>query len=352
MKSRIAGIIFAVGFLISGCSPTQRFLGSLPIELRTTNGIEKFQKKIDYSNPKHWLAFPDSIAKPVDVIYLYPTAYVKGPDNEPDLCDIDNEIMIKYAENDYRIQATVFDESCNVFAPFYRQFDVTAMGDMNEASFERHMQYLAGQDVAGALDYYFKNENKGRPFILAGHSQGSAVIIQLLKDYFNSRSELQERMIAAYPIGYSITREDMAAIPFLHFAEGEDDVNVVVTWNTEGPGNANQKSIVVKEGELVINPLTWTCDTTYASIDWNIGTLSTQTLQIEPGATDAQISYPRGVVVVTSPGVEKYRLKNKLLTQYLGTDSYHGADYTLFYANLKKNVADRISAYQNRISDK
>ena len=28
-------------------------------------------------------------------------------------------------------------------------------------------------DVFAALDYYFENYNHGRPYILAGHSQGS-----------------------------------------------------------------------------------------------------------------------------------------------------------------------------------
>ena len=29
-------------------------------------------------------------------------------------------------------------------------------------------------DITAALDYYFKNFNNGRPFIIAGHSQGAA----------------------------------------------------------------------------------------------------------------------------------------------------------------------------------
>ncbi len=40
-------------------------------------------------------------------------------------------------------------------------------------------------DIVAALDYYFDNYNEGRSFILASHSQGSAIASLVLKDYFN-----------------------------------------------------------------------------------------------------------------------------------------------------------------------
>ena len=36
-------------------------------------------------------------------------------------------------------------------------------------------------DITAALDYYFENYNGGRPFIIAGHSQGSAMVLLLLR---------------------------------------------------------------------------------------------------------------------------------------------------------------------------
>ena len=38
-------------------------------------------------------------------------------------------------------------------------------------------------DITAALDYYFENYNQGRPFVIAGHSQGSAILRLVLKRY-------------------------------------------------------------------------------------------------------------------------------------------------------------------------
>ena len=38
------------------------------------------------------------------------------------------------------------------------------------------------------LDYYFENLNKGRPFILAGHSQEAMWIQVVLEDYIKNQT--------------------------------------------------------------------------------------------------------------------------------------------------------------------
>lgn len=90
-------------------------------------------------------------------------------------------------------------------------------------------------DVYAALDYYFEHYNQGRPFILAGHSQGSMILKIVLQDYFLEHGEYLERMVAAYVLGYSITTDNLKANPSLRFAEGADDTGVIVSWDIEGP---------------------------------------------------------------------------------------------------------------------
>lgn len=60
--------------------------------------------------------------------------------------------------------------------------------------------------------------HEGRPFIIAGHSQGSAILRFVLKDYFKTHPDRYERMVAAYVIGYSITKDDLEANPHMKFA--------------------------------------------------------------------------------------------------------------------------------------
>ena len=43
------------------------------------------------------------------------------------------------------------------------------------------IDYVSGFDATDALDYFLNNLNQGRPFIIAGHSQGSAILGLVLK---------------------------------------------------------------------------------------------------------------------------------------------------------------------------
>jgi hypothetical protein len=95
----------------------------------------------------------------------------------------------------------------------------------------------------------------------------------------------------------------------LKFAEGADDTGVIVSWNTEGPGNKNEKNAVVLENAISINPLNWKRDDTYAPASENIGDhipiMNPGSLEAlgfeehEPGIADVQIDLERGTVVCT-----------------------------------------------------
>ena len=74
--------------------------------------------------------------------------------------------------------------------------------------------------------------------------------------------EYYERMVAAYPIGYSITRDWLEEHPYLKFAQGADDTGVIVSWNTEGKGNKGQNNLVVEPNAISIKPINWNSDKT------------------------------------------------------------------------------------------
>ena len=210
---------------------------------------------------------------------------------------------------------------------------------------------LPYEDITAALDYYFENRNGGRPFIMAGHSQGSAMVLLLLRTYFKDHPEYYKRMVAAYTIGYSVTDEYLAANPHLKFATGETDTGVIIAYNTEGPGNVetNAHNIVVLPHTRSINPLNWKLDETYAPASMNLGSIiedkKTGETSIGDVGADAQINLARGVVVTNAKVEPMPEDVAKVAAEFFGPDGRHGEDYMFYYNNIKANVAKRVAAY-------
>ena len=165
----------------------------------------------------------------------------------------------------------------------------------------------------------------------------------ILKCYFKEHPAYYERMIAAYPIGYSITQDDLDRYPWLRFAERADDTGVIVSWNTEGPGNGESR--LVLDGAISINPINWRRDGTYEPASENLGSLVNGEL-VSPGVADAQVDVNRGVVVCTNEDFPYLDTSALASVPVFGTKSFHGNDYTFYYANIQKNVADRVAAYR------
>lgn len=308
------------------------------------SGMERYRDPVDYSDPDNWLSLPEDPQKAVDVIFLYPTVYGTMVEAKEDMAYIDDMSMRIGAALTAATQASVFAESCNLFIPYYRQFTVEALLEMDE-QYPQLLEYCVSQDIYRMLDYYFKYENQGRPFVLAGHSQGSLWLTLVLEDYMADHPEYLQNMVAAYVIGYSVTEEYLERNPHLKFAEGSDDVGVIISYNTEGPGNKDRFNCVVQEGAVSINPINWKRDASYASAADNLGSLNAGG-ELGPGTADARIDLQRGVVICES--IDTVPELQKAMAEYFGPESYHLQDYSLYFGNLQKNVADRIAAFERK----
>lgn len=302
----------------------------------------------DYSKEECWFQIPE-ITKEVDTFYICATEYTQSSQEKgaPDYAPLDNEEMLSVAPIEYATQASAFEDSTNVFVPYSRQAGLKLEAEVakRDGNIDAAISGIPYEDITAALDYYFENYNEGRPFIIAGHSQGSAMAKYVLKNYFKEHSDYYERMVAGYLIGYSVTKEDLEEYPYLKFAEGETDTGVLISWNTEGKKNVEQKAfnVPVLPNAISINPINWKRDETYAPASENLGSymlnMDTLELSFKDVGADAQVNLERGVVVTNAT------CEPSALTDLFGPQSYHGDDYSLFYNNIKDNVAKRVAAY-------
>ncbi len=303
---------------------------------------------VDYSKSEHWLSLPATAEKKVDVFYLYPTSFQKNSTTEANICAIDNPVMIKYSKLAFERQAAAFETAGNIYAPYYRQVDAAYCLTLPLKEQDKVIGGIPKSDAFAAFDYYIKNRNNGRSFILAGHSQGSNLLVYILSEYMKENPEVYNRMIAAYVIGYSVTGEYLSKNPHLKFAEGPDDTGVIISYNTEAPEVAGNNPVVLP-GAIAINPINWTREEKPAAATENLGSIV-----LNPNATiaakdvknfaDARVDKKKGVVICSTADVNKLSPGNKVF----GKGVYHSFDYPFYFNNIKANAENRARIFLNK----
>ncbi|MDE6006639.1 MAG: DUF3089 domain-containing protein [Muribaculaceae bacterium] len=211
----------------------------------------------------------------------------------------------------------------NFYSPFYRHITLDSWATLNEDTINRRYNDVAYIDVKNAFDHYLSNCNQGRPFILAGFSQGGKSVVELLKTI---DEDTRKRMIAAYVMGYKVTPEDVATHPYIEAARDSTDTGVVICYNSVS-ALRYVKPVVSEPNVMCINPVNWRTDATPAVLD------DTITVTLAPEAK-----------VLVVEGFDGSYLPNIL--DILNVGDYHGAEPWLYSECLRKNFRQRISTYR------
>ncbi|ADG70152.1 DUF3089 domain-containing protein [Brachyspira murdochii] len=309
-----------------------------------------YLENIDYSDSNNWLNLPNNNNGNIDIFYLYPTTWASDDSNFM-ICPIDYTPMRATVTNKVIMHTSMFEEYGNVYAPFYRQANALyLLNQTNNISKEELNSYLFStpkDDAIAAFDYFIKNYNNNRPIILMGHSQGAMMIKEILKDYFKDNEYLQKRLIAAYIIGYSVTKEDIEENPHLKFASGEYDTGVIISYNTESP-DFNGYNPTLLENSITINPITWTLEETLAAKELSLGANITNENTLINQITnfsDAKVDKVRGVIKCSTADT------NIFFTDRAGVFSkgiFHAWDIELYYFDLKANAKKRVEAFMKQ----
>jgi hypothetical protein len=299
----------------------------------------------DYSDEYNWVALPwrfdaadcvpqgcptpdrqDSAA--VDVFYVYPTAYIIGTKWN---AKISNPRIIGRVGTITESQASVYNNIGKVYAPLYRQAILKSFFNKKSGPLALDLAY---SDVKRAFDYYMAHWNNGRPFILAGHSQGSNHLIRLLKEEIDSK-EIQKQLVAAYLIGMPVSDTTFKSIKQ---AQTETQVNGYVSWNTFKYGTRLKPSDYFSGGTCT-NPLSWKSDTTLVPASLNPGGAPLKLNRIDQALCGAKIN--NGILWVQKPIKKGYIRLGK---------SYHLCDYSLFYLSIRNNAKARTDSYFKKYS--
>ena len=286
----------------------------------------------DYSSPKSWAVLPKApLPFAVDVFFVHPTTY-NGDENWNQ--SLEGEAADREVQGVMSAQAGVFSTSACLYAPYYRQANLAVL-QTAEDSPERKSLDTAYSDVEAAFDTYMATWNRGRPFILAGHSQGSQHVLRLMERRLGD-PETGKRLVAAYIIGWSVTRDDLARYPHLKMAETPDQTGCIVSYNTQGPKPGYS---IVREGAVAVNPLTMTITGEPADAGLNLGAVFCDEKGVReiPHYTGGQTI--NGAFVIPAPS------NVKDLDAIQIPEFYHPYDYAFFFRNLQKNAELRTKKF-------
>lgn len=304
-------------------------------------------KEPDYANLYYWAAHPDkkdpSDSTPVtipstrkammaDVFFIHPTTLTdKSTEGVLWNAPLNNaSINLKTDYTSILYQASVFNGSCRVFAPRYRQAHLFSFSTSDTARAIRAFQE-AYSDVRNAFLYYLKHENKGRPIIIASHSQGTLHARWLLKEFFDGK-DLKQQLVCAYLIGLALPQAEYQQITI---CENENETGCYMGWRTFKKGYV--PAYIKKETTpaVVVNPLSWKTDTIRVPRSKNEAAVLLRFNKPYANTNGAQI---RNNVL----WIEKPRFPFSFLDK---RKNYHAGDINLFYVNIRNNVAERVENF-------
>ena len=131
----------------------------------------------------------------IDCFYVYPTVSDQTTTNADLTIDPQQTAIARF-------QASRFSQRCRVFAPMYRQLTLTGIG---RPEVPREALLLAYGDVRRAWQEYWRKHNRGRGVVLIGHSQGTGMLTQLIRDKIDRFKPVRKRLVSALLLGGNVT---------------------------------------------------------------------------------------------------------------------------------------------------
>ena len=251
-----------------------------------------------------------------DIVYILPTCVWDWTTEDGQSCRYSDYTRTDHIEAflpSVELAEDIFAQGqYGFYCPYYRQISLNVWMD-GEAAVEELFP-LSMEDVSAA---------EGRPFVLAGFSQGGKAVVELVK---HAPAEVLGRMVAAYAIGYRISDEEVEQYPQLHPATDSTGTGTIISYNSVASPEA--ACAVLSPSDFCINPVNWTTDDTPAALNDSV----TVTVDIL-----------NHLLIVDGLDPEAYFLPS--LAPMFPLGNYHLQELTLYQEHLRRNTALRIGNF-------
>lgn len=343
LRTTLFGMALAIGAALAPASAQRAITADTPPAGRFD--ATSVPPAPDYDGPANWASLPwirdDGDMTPqgvteglqlraaADVFFIHSPVPLRGAAWSADTSDVwfNGDV----GQTTIRNHASTFNGCCAIYAPRYRQ--------MNPAGDDPAARELAYSDVARAFAA-FRARVGDRPFILAGHGEG-ARIAQLLIARVIDGQPVARRMVAAYLVGTSVTRDWLDARRGVAACSSATDTGCVVSWVSRAE---TARRLRHRPPILCSNPINWTTGPEAAPRSAHRGAWMRNGAEFPeaPRAPDAGLVSARcdrdGVLRVSDPGGAYAALA--------GPDgSFAALDIPLFWMDLRQNAVDRVAAF-------
>ena len=337
--------IFLYFLLINSCGLLKEDNGTINYRTIDFNNYTP-PKAPSYDSVDDWLVHPDkdqneysfleknnNLLK-ADVFFVVPTLFADKKNIAWNSDVYDTKFSKILIESSIKYQATAWMDAGNLYSPNYRQAHFRVFDERFRENGGKKAYDLAYQDIKRSFEVYLKKYNNGKPIIIAGHSQGSAHLVTLLKEFFDGKN-LKKKLIAAYLPGTIIRESDFFDLELM---SSEDETGGYLTWNTfkvlknEEKYNLTIERIYLNNAQ-VSNPITWN---EYISKDindhkgflWLNQKVFSNAVIIESIDEALNIKTP------------KMGFPKSILVSFL--KDYHKGDINLFWEDIRLNSIKRV----------
>lgn len=315
-------------------------LSSCSVGYKTIPYVAVESLNIDYTSKSNWAVFDGIDAKGkqigqqkdslmADVFFVYPTLLTNKKDtrwNAPINDSIINSDVLKWI---VPYQAAAWAEAGSLYVPYYRQNHYRAFFEPYRDQGGLDAQKAAYNDIKAAFKYYLSHVNKGRPIILAGHSQGAIHLKKLLQEFFDGK-KLQNQLVAAYLVGARVLMNEFKSLKPL---TSPIETGGYVSWNSFKKGKFPKYYSWFKNS-VTTNPVTWD-DSKSSVLSQHKGLMYYDN---ELFSKSLEVEVKDGLLWVSLPEVPK-----RFWFSFL--KDYHRFDISLFWQDINENAIQRVKAF-------